>query len=302
MLNLFKKALAKTRELVSAAFRANVPAEVLEELSDRLILADVGPAVSGEIIENLRKAGHKDTQALRTHLRDELLARVRMDGSAPRFASGSSVWFVLGSNGAGKTTTCAKLAHLYRREGKTVALVAADTFRAAAIDQLAVWAGRAGVPVFKMHEGASPAAVLFDALSDKKISASDLIIVDTAGRLHTKAPLLDELAKMRRIAEKQMPGALTESLLVLDGTTGQNALAQARTFHESIGLTGLIVTKLDATGKAGFLAATVSQLKLPVKFAGLGEGLDDLIPFDAGSYVDAMIGCDASPAEAEAAN
>lgn len=287
----FRRALAKTKDVISGAFRSKVPEEILVELEDRLILADAGPSTAAAVIEEIRGRKPASPEDVQAALKEILRSRFLMNG-LPQFSPvPPTVWFLLGTNGSGKTTTAAKLAARYKSEGKRAALVAADTFRAAAIEQLQIWAGRAGVPVFAMQEGAHPSAVIFDALSDKEIRGADLVIVDTAGRLHTKTSLIEELAKMSKSCDKCAPSSLAERLLVLDGTAGQNALAQAKAFHDALHLTGLIVTKLDASAKAGFLVSIGEQLpNVPVKWAGTGETLDALSPFDADAFVEGLIG------------
>lgn len=286
----FRKALSKTQQVIQAAFQATIPEEILTELEDRLILADVGPATAADVTEAIRKTRPKTSEEVRLAAKRILIERLA-NSAVPLMSAAPTVWFLLGTNGSGKTTTAAKLAAYYRRQGMTVALVAADTYRAAAIDQLRVWAARAGTEFFAMQEGSQPAAVVFDALADKKIRTCRLIIVDTAGRLHTRTSLLEELTKMIKSCEKSAPGALSEKLLVLDGTAGLNTLVQARTFHDTIPLTGLIVTKLDASAKAGFLFSINSDLPgVPVKWVGMGESLEDISPFDREAYVEGLIG------------
>lgn len=287
----FKKALAKTQDVIKSAFQAKVPEEVLAELEDMLILADAGPATAALLIQEIRALKPQSPEEVRLRLKEILIGRFPKNGAPIFSAAPPAVWFLLGTNGSGKTTTSAKLATHFKSQGKSVALVAADTFRAAAIDQLQVWAGRAGVDCFAMQEGSHPSAVIFDALSDKKIRGADLVIVDTAGRLHTKTSLIEELSKMAKSCEKSAPGSLVERLLVLDGTAGQNAMAQAKTFHASLNLTGLIVTKLDASAKGGFLLALSTELpNVPVKWVGMGESLGDLAPFDARAFIEGLIG------------
>jgi fused signal recognition particle receptor len=208
--------------------------------------------------------------------------------SPDRTAAGPAVVLVVGVNGTGKTTTIGKLAARYRHEGRSIILAAADTFRAAAIDQLRIWADRAGVPVVAHAPGADPGAVVFDALDAAVARGADLVIADTAGRLHTKSNLMDELAKVRRIVDKRLPGTVPETLFVLDATTGQNGLAQARAFHEAVGLTGIVLTKLDSTAKGGIVFAIEDALKVPVRFVGVGEKVGDLLPFDPDDFVAAL--------------
>ncbi len=298
VIHFFKRALTKTRELIRDAFSAEMPEEVLAGLEDRLILADVGPDTTHRILEDLKKSrpGTADSTTgsiveIRRKLAEILRNLFCGNGEMTFAPQPPTVWFLLGTNGSGKTTTAAKLAHRYRIESRQTVLVAADTFRAAAIDQLKIWAGRAGVPCFSMRDGAHPAAVIFDALSNKQIRSSDLVIVDTAGRIHTKLSLMEELSKMIKSCDKAAPGALTEKLLVLDSTTGQNAIAQARSFHQSLNLTGFIVTKLDASAKGGFLLALAVDLPdVPVKWIGMGEGIEDMAPFDPAAFVEGLIG------------
>jgi len=200
-----------------------------------------------------------------------------------------SVILVIGVNGVGKTTTIGKLSNQLKQDGKRVLLCAADTFRAAAADQLEIWSGRAGVEIVRQHEGADPAAVVFDAISAAKARGCDVILCDTAGRLHNKQNLMNELGKIGRIIDRELPGADKEVLLVLDGTTGQNGLIQAKQFSEIAGVTGMVLTKLDGTAKGGIVIAVADSLQIPVKYIGVGEGIDDLMPFDARSFVDALI-------------
>ncbi len=225
-------------------------------------------------------------------VRSELAALLvpREPGWSPRPAAPGqpAVVLVVGVNGTGKTTTIGKLAARYRREGRTVLLAAADTFRAAAIEQLQAWAGRAGAGVIAHAPGADPGAVVYDTLDAAVARGVDVVVVDTAGRLHTKSSLMDELAKIRRIVDKRLPGAMPETLFVLDATTGQNGLAQARAFHESVGLTGIVLTKLDSTAKGGIVFAIEDALRIPVRFVGVGEQLDDLVPFEPAAFVAAL--------------
>ena len=200
-----------------------------------------------------------------------------------------SVALFIGVNGVGKTTTIGKLAARWKREGKKVLLAAGDTFRAAAADQLTIWAERAGVDIVKQHEGADPASVVYDALAAAKARGTDVVLIDTAGRLHNKQNLMNELNKISRVVDRELPDCARETLLVLDATTGQNGLIQAKQFRESAGLTGIVLTKLDGTAKGGIVVAIAKELGLPVKFVGLGEGVDDLQPFDAQSYVEALL-------------
>jgi fused signal recognition particle receptor len=269
-----------------------------EELEEALLGADVGVATTTELIERLRgraKAGPADLRAL---LRAELLDAVGSEDRSLNLdlipeAERPGVVLVVGVNGTGKTTTCGKLALALTEEGKQVVLAAADTFRAAAIEQLVVWGERVGAQVVRQQQGADPAAVAFDALASARAKHADALLVDTAGRLHTKANLMEELRKVRRVLERE-GGPLREVLLVLDATTGQNGLAQAKQFTEAVGVTGLVLTKLDGTAKGGIVVAVQRELGIPVKLVGLGEGAHDLAPFDPEAFVDALLAEDAS--------
>ena len=268
---------------------------VLESLEDALIEADVGAATAGALTGAVRErsggAERADLEGLRQLLTEEI---ERLIASAPRPAVSSDVplevVFLVGVNGSGKTTTAAKLAARRLEEGRSVLLAAADTFRAGAIEQLAIWADRLKVPVVRHREGADPSAVLFDAIAAAKARGVRTLLVDTAGRLHTKQNLMEELAKMRRIAAREVPGAPHQTLLVLDATTGSNGLAQARRFVEAAGATGVVLTKLDGSAKGGVVLAIYRELGLPVLFVGVGEGIDDLIPFDPSEYARALLG------------
>lgn len=270
--------------------------DALEELETRLLMADAGIEATDWLIGRLRSAVNagkiKTEVQLRKALREALLELLRPIAKPlvlPPFIK-PYILFVAGVNGVGKTTTIGKLAARYKREGRKVLLAAGDTFRAAAVQQLTMWSERAGVPILSQGEGADSASVIFDAVQAAKARDLDLVIADTAGRLHTQTHLMDELRKVKRVLQKHDPYAPHEVLLVVDATTGQNALNQAVQFHEAIGLTGIAITKLDGTAKAGILLAIARRLALPVRFVGLGEGIDDLEPFDAETYVDALIG------------
>lgn len=261
-----------------------------DEVEETLITGDVGAALSMDLVERARRrasAGGAEA-AIREELAALLVAR-DVDWT-PRASvdGGPAVVLVVGVNGTGKTTTIGKLAARYVGEGRTVILAAADTFRAAAIDQLRIWADRAGVPVVAHAPGADPGAVVYDALDAAVARRADMVIADTAGRLHTKSNLMDELTKVRRIIDKRLPDARPETLFVLDATTGQNGLAQARAFHEAVGLTGIVLTKLDSTAKGGIVFAIEDALRVPVRFVGVGEGVADLLPFDPDAFVDAL--------------
>ena len=264
-----------------------------EELEEALILADVGVETASDAVQQLRKRVYQKllTRAdeVKEALRDILAEKLDVGETALNLSTQPSVILVIGVNGVGKTTTIGKLAKRLKAEGRKVLLCAGDTFRAAAADQLEIWAERAGVDIVRQHEGADPGAVLFDALQAAKARGSDVVICDTAGRLHNKQNLMNELAKLRKIIDREVPDAAKETLLVLDATTGQNGLIQARTFKETAGLTGIVLTKMDGTAKGGIVIAIARELGVPVKFAGVGEGIDDLKPFDARSYVEAII-------------
>ena len=270
---------------------------VLESLEEALIEADVGAETAGALTNAVRArsggAERTDLEGLRGLLTEEI---ERLIAAAPRPAVSADVplevLFLVGVNGSGKTTTAAKLAARRLEEGHSVLLAAADTFRAGAIEQLAIWADRLKVPVVRHREGADPSAVLFDAIAAAKARGVRTLLVDTAGRLHTKQNLMEELAKMRRIAAREVPGAPHQTLLVLDATTGSNGLAQARRFVEAAGATGVVLTKLDGSAKGGVVLAIYRELGLPVLFVGVGEGIDDLIPFDPSEYARALLGED----------
>jgi fused signal recognition particle receptor len=257
----------------------------LDAVEEALVAADVGLAATGKIVDAVR--------AERTGTLGERVARVmtRVLTDVPVVSDSGvlpHVVLVVGVNGTGKTTTVGKLARWYRSEGRSVMICAADTFRAAAVDQLAVWAERAGVDLIRAQPGADPAAVAFDAVSAAKARGRDLVLVDTAGRLHTRANLMAELDKIRRVVAREVPGAPHEVLLVLDATVGQNGLVQARQFMDVAGVNGIVLTKLDGTAKGGIAVAIAHDLKLPIRYIGVGEGLDDLVPFDASAYVSAL--------------
>ena len=259
-----------------------------EELEEALILADIGAATAADTVAQLRK---RVSQKLMTRadevkdaLRDILAEKLDVGDPAMDLSTRPSVVLIIGVNGVGKTTSIGKLAARLKSEGKKVLLCAGDTFRAAAADQLEIWANRAGVDIIRQHEGADPGAVLFDALQAAKARHADVVLCDTAGRLHNKQNLMNELAKLRKIIDRETPDAAKETLLVLDATTGQNGLVQARTFKETAGLTGIILTKLDGTAKGGIVIAIAQELQVPVKFVGVGEGIDDLKPFDAREF------------------
>ena len=272
--------------------RGEPDAATWEEVEETLIAGDVGATLALEVVERARR--RRDAAGPVAAVRSELTALLvdREPGWVPHRAGpdAPAVILVVGVNGTGKTTTIGKLAFRYRSEGQTVLLAAGDTFRAAAIEQLRAWGERAGAPVVAHAPAADPAAVVYDALDAAVARHVDVLIADTAGRLHTKTNLMDELAKMRRVIDRRLPGAAPEVLFVLDATTGQNGLAQAKAFHESIGLTGIILTKLDSTAKGGIVFAIERALGVPVRFVGVGEKVGDLLPFDPDAFVGALFG------------
>ncbi len=291
-----KQGLSKTRDgLLAAVFsgRDSIDDDFYESLEEALIMADVGMELTEELLDELRariKAERltKTTEA-RTALRSILAEHMRPDVDfLPE--TGLSVLLIVGVNGVGKTTSIGKLANYYKQQGKRPMLAAADTFRAAAAEQLGIWAERAGVPMIRHGEGADPAAVVYDAIASFKAKGCDLLICDTAGRLHNKKNLMNELEKIRRVISRELPDAVCRVLLVLDATTGQNAIAQAKAFSDSAGLTDVVLTKLDGTAKGGMAIAVKDMLDLPVRFVGVGEGLEDLQPFDAEAFAAALLG------------
>lgn len=267
--------------------------EFYDQLEENLILGDVGTTVAAGSVEELRRRAYDGRFTTADQVKDalrEILAKYLTVGDGSLNVSTTpSILLFIGVNGVGKTTSIGKLAARFKAEGKKVLLCAGDTFRAAAADQLEIWANRAGVDIIRQHEGADPGAVLFDSLQAAKARNVDVVFCDTAGRLHNKANLMQELSKLRKIIDRETPDAAKETLLVLDATTGQNGLQQAKVFRETAGLTGIILTKLDGTAKGGICVAIAQELGVPVKFVGLGEGIDDLQPFDAKEYVNALI-------------
>ncbi len=264
-----------------------------DEMEESLILADAGMDTAMETVERLRQRVReekiKSMEEARACTRRILAEMLDVGPTALDLSSRPSVVLFIGVNGVGKTTTIGKLAALLKGQGKKVLLAAGDTFRAAAADQLTIWADRAGVEIVKQTEGADPASVVFDAMAAAHSRGSDVVLVDTAGRLHNKQNLMNELNKISRVIDRENPGAVRETLLVLDATTGQNGLIQARQFQQCAGLTGIVLTKLDGSAKGGIVLAIARELKLPVKYVGLGEGIEDLQPFDAKSYVEALL-------------
>ncbi len=261
-----------------------------DDVEETLIAGDVGAALAVDIVERarLRQDPAGALASVRTELASRLVARDLAWVPEPSVEGGPAIMLIVGVNGTGKTTTIGKLASRYSAGGTSVILAAADTFRAAAIDQLRIWADRAHVPVVAHAPGADPGAVVYDAIDAAVARGTDLVIADTAGRLHTKSNLMDELTKIRRIIDKRLPGARAETLFVLDATTGQNGLAQARAFHDAVGLTGIVLTKLDSTAKGGIVFAIEDRLKVPVRFVGVGEQVGDLLPFDPDAFVAAL--------------
>ncbi|HAG06683.1 MAG: Signal recognition particle receptor FtsY [Clostridia bacterium 62_21] len=296
-----KEGLRKTRDTLTGKIenliygRTQVDEEFYEELEAILIQADVGVATSLDLVEQVREEMQKkrldDPTKLKPVLREKLRALFAGDVQAALNLSGNpAVILVVGVNGTGKTTTIGKLAHLLKKEGKSVLLAAADTFRAAAIEQLEIWGTRAGVEVIKHGAGADPAAVVYDAIQAARARKCDVVIVDTAGRLHTKMNLMEELKKIGRVAAREVPGAPQEVLLVLDATTGNNAINQARIFAEATGVTGIVLTKLDGTAKGGIVIAIRRDLGIPVKLVGTGEKIDDLDYFNPDEFTEALFG------------
>ena len=264
-----------------------------DELEESLILADLGATVAHDAVKKLRDVVYQKSiqhgDDVKQALREILIEKLNVGDTALDLSTQPSVVLVIGVNGVGKTTSIGKLAHSLKGEGKRVLLCAADTFRAAAADQLEIWANRAECEIVCSVEGADPGAVLFDSLAAAKARNVDVVLCDTAGRLHNKVNLMNELGKLRKIIDRETPDAAKETLLVLDATTGQNGLQQAKVFRETAGLTGIILTKLDGTAKGGICVAIAQELGVPVKFVGLGEGIDDLQPFNAEEYVKALI-------------
>jgi fused signal recognition particle receptor len=295
-----KQGLARTAQQFTQRFealveRADTPeqrtravdVDTLEALEELLIMADVGVAATDDIVEAVRTRARRG-ESLRELVKQEIL-RIFSDAERP-VTNGTvpHVMLIVGVNGTGKTTTVGKLANQIKSEGKAPLICAADTFRAAAVDQLQVWADRAGVDLVRARDGSDPAAVVFDAIAAGKSRRRDFVLVDTAGRLHTRTNLMHELEKIRRVSEREVPGAPHEVLLVLDATVGQNGVAQAREFTSVAGVNGIVLTKLDGTAKGGVAVAIAHDLKLPIRYVGVGETMDDLVPFDAATYVSAL--------------
>ena len=271
---------------------AFVDEDFYEELEEVLIMADIGINATSRILDKLREQVKEKGIIHRKECKKLLIENIReqmkTDGDDYAFEDKKTIIFIIGVNGVGKTTTVGKLASIFRNKGKKVIIAAADTYRAAATEQLETWAERAQTPIITGREGGDPASVIYDATSAFKARDCDILIVDTAGRLHNKKNLMEELAKMNRIIDKELPGICRENFIVLDGTTGQNAINQAREFGEAAALTGIVLTKLDGTAKGGIAVAIVSELNIPVKYVGVGEGIDDLERFDSDEFVDAL--------------
>ncbi len=289
-----RQGLSRTGSGLSAIFQGGgINDDFYEELEEALIMADVGMETTEKLLDSLREVVSENKLKDRTEAREQLIS-ILADFMRPESAflenADKAVILIVGVNGVGKTTSIGKIAAYYKAQGKDVMMAAADTFRAAAAEQLTVWAERAGTPIVKHGEGADPAAVVFDATASFKARSRDILLCDTAGRLHNKKNLMNELEKMRRVIDRELPGIPVESLMVLDATTGQNAIAQARAFGESAGLTGIILTKLDGTAKGGVAVAVKEELNIPVRFVGVGEGIEDMHPFDPEDYARALLG------------
>src|SRR5437764_7484845 len=301
-LDRMKEAVTRTRENLTdrieevVAFGKEIDRATLDDLEATLIGADLGTATTHEVLGRLREKADrkqiKNVDELKRLLKEDLLGILTAANSQPvqKVDGTPEVILVVGVNGTGKTTTIGKLAQVFRSQGKTALLCAADTFRAAAIEQLKIWGERTGTEVIRTKPGGDPSAVLFDAVQAAAARHTDFVIVDTAGRLHPKTNLMAELEKMRRTAQRIIPGAPHETLLVMDATTGQNGLQQARLFTQSAGVTGIALTKLDGTAKGGIAVAIARELNLPVRFVGVGEKMDDLLEFDAQAFVDSLVG------------
>jgi fused signal recognition particle receptor len=300
LLERLKESVSKTRTELAAKVEQILTGDrpvdpaLLSQLESPLLSADVGVQTTKDVLAALREQvnEHKleGSASLKSELKRQIVRMFAAPTVSPNGAANISprVIFVVGVNGVGKTTTIGKLAHRLRAEGRSVVLCAADTFRAAAIEQLEIWAKRSGVEIVKQKSGSDPASVVFDAISAARARSADAVIVDTAGRLHTKSNLMAELEKMKRTAAKLVPGAPHDVLLVLDATTGQNGLAQAREFTSHAGVTGIVLTKLDGTAKGGIVVAISRELNLPIRFVGTGEQMDDLVPFDTQTYVNSL--------------
>ncbi len=293
-----KEGLAKTKKAMANTLDAifiggEIDDDFYEELTDCLILADLGVNTATKAVDRLRQVAREKkmqtTEEAREYLKMILAEMLYIDDTALQLRTKPSVVLVIGVNGVGKTTTIGKIATRMVNEGKKVLLVAGDTFRAAAADQLEIWAERSGASIVRQHEGADPASVVFDGIQSAKAKDVDVILIDTAGRLHNKQNLMNELNKISRIVDRELPGCSRETLLVLDGTTGQNGLIQAKTFKEIAGVTAIALTKLDGTAKGGIVIAVADELQIPVKFIGVGEKAEDLMPFEGMPFVEALL-------------
>ncbi|MEI8173287.1 MAG: signal recognition particle-docking protein FtsY [Deltaproteobacteria bacterium] len=294
-----KIGLAKTRNLLVKNVDDIILGEkvidqkLYDELEEILIMADVGPSFTSELIEKIKEQVKRKEldkpELLKKVLRDTAM-NILIKNEAPLRIPGGEIFtiMVIGVNGTGKTTTIGKLAHRFKEQGMSVMMAAADTFRAAAIEQLEIWSRRVNVPLIKQKIDSDPSAIVFDAIAAAKSGKAEVIIIDTAGRLHTKVNLMEELKKMKRIMARELPGAPHEILLVLDATTGQNAVAQAKMFHDEIGVTGIVITKLDGTAKGGVIIRIARDLNIPIRYIGIGEGLDDLREFKSNEFIDAL--------------
>ena len=294
-----KAGLTRTKENIGHSFDSifhgfsKIDDDFYDELEEAMILSDMGAETAMDTVEELRgrvKAGKiKTADEAREALRELLCEQLQVGETTLKLDSSPSVALFIGVNGVGKTTTIGKLASQFKGEGKRVLMAAADTFRAAAADQLEIWSERSGVEIVRQHEGADPAAVVFDAMTAAKARKADVVLVDTAGRLHNKQNLMNELNKISRVIDRELPGCDRETLLVLDATTGQNGLIQAKQFKEAAGITGIVLTKLDGSAKGGIVVAIAKELQIPVKFVGVGEGIEDLMPFEPRAFVEAFI-------------
>ena len=292
-----KAGLTRTKENIGHSFDQLFAGELdddfYDELEETLILGDMGVDTTLKAVEELRKRVKaekiKDMDSARACLRRVLTEMLQVGDPSLRLTTTPSVALFIGVNGVGKTTTIGKLAARMKGEGKRVLMAAGDTFRAAAADQLEIWSQRSGVELVRQHEGADPAAVVFDALTAARARNTDVVLIDTAGRLHNKQNLMNELNKISRVVDRELPGCDRETLLVLDATTGQNGLIQAKQFKEAAGITGIVLTKLDGSAKGGIVIAIAQELQVPVKYIGVGEGIDDLMPFEAETFVEALV-------------
>ena len=292
-----KAGLTRTKENIGHSidqlFAGELNDDFYDELEETLILGDMGVDTTLKAVETLRRRVKeekiRDMESARACLRRVLTEMLQVGEPELHLTTTPSVALFIGVNGVGKTTTIGKLAAKMKGEGKRVLMAAADTFRAAAADQLEIWSQRSGVEIVRQHEGADPAAVVFDALTAAKARGTDVILIDTAGRLHNKQNLMNELNKISRVVDRELPGCDRETLLVLDATTGQNGLIQAKQFKETAGITGIVLTKLDGSAKGGIVIAIAQELQVPVKYIGVGEGIDDLMPFEAEAFVEALI-------------